>query len=759
MKKLTMIIAILMTANISSAQIINIPDDFPTIQQGIDAADEGDTILVQPGTYYENIIVSNKTFVLASLYLNTQDTAYISQTIIDGNLTGSCITMSHCNNGTKLSGFTLQYGLAQSGGGLFIQASSPNADHLIVRNNEASSYGGGIYVDYSNPTFEDVLIANNTASYGGGLYGMRYVTLKNVTVTGNDANMGGGIFFQKDWGFMYLENVSVMENYAGYVGGGIYSCPGMIMENGMISSNTSGESGGGVFLTSDPIEVAFLENVTICNNHSREGGGIFLESNNIQFNAIHKCNVYGNTALCTGSDFFIADHDKEVEIIVDTMSVLFPNDYHAEPVNSFSFDIQHGMTEQINADLYISPDGENQNSGLFPNEPLKNIRQAFSLILADKLHRNTIHLLEGTYSPSNNDEKFPLHCIDDIRISGTSASQVILDAEGSGPVIMLYSDTAVNISNMTLTGGESIDLRAGGGISCYYSDDILLESILVNDNTVTDMGGWGGHGGGVGICTSEVSLLNSLITNNACAYYGGGIYADGNSNVSILNVTLTGNESGYSGGSIYNESSSVILKNCISYFNVPDEIYNLWMPEYCNIKDNPWSGFDGNINEDPQFIGSGDHPYQLSAGSPCIEAGIPDTTGLNLPFYDLIGNFRLWDGDEDGETIVDMGAYEFGSLPVGTQNDKVRNLELEVQIYPNPVSETGTIEFELNETTIVSIQIYSTLGEKVYDLGNANFPEGKNRVIWSANHLPAGIYFCRLQIGNEVVTKIIIKVR
>ena len=68
-----------------SARIINIPADYLTIQTGIDASINGDTVLVQPGTYIENVNFNGQNIALASMFITTRDTAYISSTIIDGN--------------------------------------------------------------------------------------------------------------------------------------------------------------------------------------------------------------------------------------------------------------------------------------------------------------------------------------------------------------------------------------------------------------------------------------------------------------------------------------------------------------------------------------------------------------------------------------------------------------------------------------------------------------------------------------------------
>ena len=60
-----------------SATIINIPADYSTIQEGIDASSDGDTVLVQPDTYVENINFNGHNIVLGSLFLTTGDTSYI----------------------------------------------------------------------------------------------------------------------------------------------------------------------------------------------------------------------------------------------------------------------------------------------------------------------------------------------------------------------------------------------------------------------------------------------------------------------------------------------------------------------------------------------------------------------------------------------------------------------------------------------------------------------------------------------------------
>ena len=68
-------------------------------------------MLVSPGTYLENIKFNGKSLVVGSLFITTQDTSYISQTVIDGNENGTVVTFESGEDSTAvLSGFTITKG-------------------------------------------------------------------------------------------------------------------------------------------------------------------------------------------------------------------------------------------------------------------------------------------------------------------------------------------------------------------------------------------------------------------------------------------------------------------------------------------------------------------------------------------------------------------------------------------------------------------------------------------------------------------------
>ena len=83
------LVILLSTTNSTQARIINVPEDQETIQAGIDASEDGDTVLVQPGEYFENISYDQKVITLASLFLLNGDKAYIDSTIIRSYLSNS----------------------------------------------------------------------------------------------------------------------------------------------------------------------------------------------------------------------------------------------------------------------------------------------------------------------------------------------------------------------------------------------------------------------------------------------------------------------------------------------------------------------------------------------------------------------------------------------------------------------------------------------------------------------------------------------
>ena len=327
----------------------------------------------------------------------------------------------------------------------------------------------------------------------------------------------------------------------------------------------------------------------------------------------------------------------------------------------------------------------------------------------------------------------------------------------------------------------------GGGLYCDDSDPYLKNVVfnndssnnaggvyLINSNAViintSFIGNFSNSGGGGGISCSggSLTLKNSLLTNNKTIFFGAGIICS-NSNPIFQNVIFDNNLSIYYQGEIYFQlNSEPVFTNCIirgDTLALTDS--SSITISHCNIENgdtgiiNNGTGtinwLSGNIDEDPLFLGTGDHPYQLSPGSPCIDTGTTDTTSLNLPPYDMLGNERIFDGDGIGLSIIDMGAYEFNAPPY-LEASIVHIPEMKALCFPNPFSTSTTISFEIEKAVIVVISIYNQQGQLIEKITSAQKPAGKHNIKLNTENWKPGLYLCRLQVGDKFTTKKIIKI-
>jgi hypothetical protein len=122
-----------------------------------------------------------------------------------------------------------------------------------------------------------------------------------------------------------------------------------------------------------------------------------------------------------------------------------------------------------------------------------------------------------------------------------------------------------------------------------------------------------------------------------------------------------------------------------------------------------------------------------------------------------MGNCRIWDGDGDGVAVVDMGAYEYGAIPVGIDNTMFGGRRLAVGGFPNPFSDYITIEYDIEESGIVSLTIFDNIGQEVVTLVNEPQLKGIHQIMWNTKGMPAGIYFINLCSPKGIETKKIIK--
>ncbi len=289
MKKHLLLISIISLLFLrSNASIIHVPADYAQIQTAINAAISGDSIIVDPGTYYENLNFRGKNIFLSSLFYVSRDTDYIQQTIINGSQslmvdTGSCVIFNSGEDSTAtLQGFTITGGNGtiwtdihgagnyREGAGILIELSSPTiCFNRIIYNNAimlgsgiTSCGGGGIRISDGNPKILNNVIAYNTGRYGAGIV-LNYtaVTIKNNLIAFNIGGQdfgGGGIWASGNFagGSKLIENNTIVNNQSFTPGGGIrMGSTAIIVRNNIIWGNiattpaTSQISAPGTFIT------------------------------------------------------------------------------------------------------------------------------------------------------------------------------------------------------------------------------------------------------------------------------------------------------------------------------------------------------------------------------------------------------------------------------------------------------------------------------------------------------------------------------
>jgi predicted outer membrane repeat protein len=704
-------------------------------------------------------------------------------TVLDGE-GNTRIFYSARDSSFAIGSMTIRHGYTyDGGGGLYCDRSHLALWEVVFQDNSTVGQGGAILTRQSRLTAADLILRNNSAAVGGGLAGSDLSTLilTGGVISGNTAAMGGGLALRQSEGI--LSDLTIHGNQASQWGGGI--------ECAQVSGLT-------------------LSGVTVRNNTAAvRGGGIYFGPNvSVSFDSTDRSSIFLNTAANNGTELFAESPSAVIDVVVDTFTVLYPTEIYAFPREAFTFDVLNYLVEQVLADLYVSPAGDDANSGLTPDDPLRTITTALTRIYADSLTPRTIHLAEGIYSPSTNGETFPLMAREYVTIAGASQVSTILDAERQSNIIVFTAIQQAEIRHLTIRNGVAV---AGGGIYCEYSSPVL-EQVLIIRNTAESGGGLyclnaspilrgvtiradtaSAHGGG--ICVMEQSrpvLQNVLLTGNS-AYRGGGMYSHASS--PIIRHTLVSENFAYWGGGLFGEFSRPLLVNvtlggnAVSQFGSALAYRSDSHPVVINsiVWNNPWpeivflsgngrntiaiahsdvSGgegaivgsdieavywLEGNLDADPLFVGGEPLDYQLSEGSPCVDAGIA---------------FYVWEGD----TVItlpdtafhgnapDMGAFE-SAYTAGVDNPALFPKEFALYPnYPNPFNPVTVLRYALPVESRVRLVVYDLLGREVRTLVQELQPPGYHSVSWygrdnGGRPVSAGIYLYRIQAGAFVKTR------
>ena len=244
----------------------------------------------------------------------------------------------------------------------------------------------------------------------------------------------------------------------------------------------------------------------------------------------------------------------------------------------------------------------------------------------------------------------------------------------------------------------------------------------------------------------------------------------------IVSNTCLNPEYMYDTGVIHNHLSKTWVAGNIVYGNTSSYFLPLQMREakpFCVRHSDVQYGIEGegDFDAEPMFTGTGPHPFRLSAGSPCRNAGPTDTTGFRLLPVDLAAVLRSMEGR------IDVGAYESGDPagvgeetggelpgsgsgggpttdPAAPPGGGVRGAIVELTGSPNPFSVSVTLRLRMERGARVRLTVHDAAGRRVVSVLDGELPAGDRVVSWDGRDaagrpLAPGVYFARAQADGR----------
>ncbi len=493
-------------------------------------------------------------------------------------------------------------------GGYDADALTPVADaHSVIT--KAPVHGAALAVYNSTAVVSSVSITG-VHTFAINIRYSSIVTMRHCRSSYNAASIlgsGAGLCVRY-YSQATLENTEISHNSASQFGGGIFvaSYSSVIAKNSDtdISQNTA-KYGGGVSVTNSSFEIC--DGASIMNNTSTvDGGGVHAVSSDTYLNGQWTNWVYlhDNYAGGNGGAVFASDGTKIEGTCADFAANIARNGGAVCAMNGSDVTL-------YTSDLY-------DNSAHATDDMLELGGGAVALI--DKAQMTAVNSRFTGNVSSNYGGAIAAH-MSSLIITGTYARPV------------LSSGLANEISwNKTLKSG-----RQGGGILLTHNSygKISKTSMKFNESM--------GYGGALYVYSgSTCDVDNCLIIKNDAASTDGARVAYDALRMNYCTVAHN-DQNGIQAGA----DAALSLTNCIVWGHSEENVEAGYDVQYSDIQGGYPTGM-GNTNLYPEFTDTNGFNYTLSAGSPCIEAGI-DIPGIT---QDCMGDARVQGLNPD------MGCYE-----------------------------------------------------------------------------------------------------
>ncbi len=628
----------------------------------------GDTIRIPDGTYFNDV---GGSFDL----VEAQDLSFIgnvtnpSAVVIDGIDEDRLFDIFGFGSEYTVSfqGMTLQNGIARdgSGGAAINTASFTNLvlDQMVIQNNVASfdfqnfpSSGGGIQAS-GNVAISNSIIRDNVATGSGG--GIDFVsfdvaktlTITDTTISGNstgdpltDLGVGGGVFIRGNTGTATLTRVVVDGNSAGDSGGGIYNNGSALTVNDSTFRNNtalgSDSGGGGLYvLGQGPTSPAFsVIGGTFGSNTAVSGAGGFEAVDNA--GTIDGTTFSLNQVTGVGTSF---DQGGGAIAIISTI----PS--NASPVTLSNVLVTQNSAPSAGGIAAVDANLTIEDSTIANNE-------ATGAAIGSA---GGIGAVGSTAAASLI-----------IRNSSILSNTAVLQAGGLGAI-----DVNVTMTATVVDDNEAFSGRAGGiglaGQNVGNNPTLSTDAVTVSNNRS------GGDGGGIGVDSAGINLINTTVSGNrSVSGNGGGIALVAASAGSAASFSTIASNQAIAGSNIAAQNSTVSFQGSLFADGAAVALASSFVSQGHNLDQSGTLGLSG-VGDlsgvDPllgplQDNGGPVSTHALLSGSPAIDAGPPDG-----PSTDARGVSRPQDGDGVGGAAFDIGAFEAAqalvSLVVDTTSD------------------------------------------------------------------------------------------
>ena len=685
--------------NVRGNTVIHIPADYSTIQEGINNSLDGDSIIVNTGSYYENLSIFNNIFLIGS----GADSTFIFPE--EGNSDEIFTIYSDC----EISGFSIGQIQTTYASIIYIHDGNP----VIKRNVIKSESQGGEWsylvqcLDTSAPQImNNTIIYNFLGPYSLGtaisVQSTSSPVIKNNLLYSNNAGSSypnGISCYSDNYEIAYNNIYGFAENYTG-------SIPDLTSVNGNISADP-------VFQDFDN-SIYSLNYNSPCIDAGDPTSPYDPDSTINDMGCFPFTHITGAPSTPTNLILTIYENNLtlnwEIEPTDEIESFIVYRSTSPFPDNEIDT-VTYPETQYI--DTNVIPDttyyyrvaslGNNGVTGYYSNEvygaphnPVLLVPENYSTIQSalDAVYDGDLILVnDGTYV-----ENLVWSQENNITLQSVNGSEVtVIDGSGDTESCIYVGNgqESVLIDGFTIINGYGsmatfhCSINFGGGILIDESVSATINNCIItgNGNTVSNYGGTYGGGvfvslgssvdiessvvslniggnGGTGVSiyyrnfTSEGSVKNSLIHDNAGSFYCQ------NSPIKILNNTISNNDTdGISLDNSWPEIRNNIISsnsryaiysfhadstNLVSYNDIYNNVYGDHIKIGISGEDIYIVGYYGNISLDPFYVGGTPYDYHLTFISPCIDAGAPSS-----PL------------DPDG-TIADMGAFYFNQSGINT---------------------------------------------------------------------------------------------